>query len=510
MLPPSSLTTTSIRSGRSSPGPATSPLVSCRKVTSPSRAKARLVRGRARAAPIAEDTVPSMPARPRLATTIRCSPTGYSATIRSRSRTGLEAPTNSSPWGGQGGAQRARDVVRGQPLLGREEGVEAVAQLGVPAPPLGEPGGGGARGAGLPRLRGPGQVLLGLVVGPGGADDAGHPVPGVGPAGRTGDRDHLDVAARQQPGHRPGEGGVAVDHDLLDPAGELLVGEQQAVGADRVRAGARAAGGLREQRPAGTLGEHPRRRPGVVAGDHHGAASRGDGLGLRPRRVRGLGPGLPVRTAVAGVGPAAVHVGGQRVGELHVEVHRPRGLHAAAGRGDQVPGDQGAPGGDLVSLAHPVHAPRAGEGRRDVGEGADRAAEDLHLVGGLVGVGAAQARGPVGAEHDQRQPGVRGLEDGGVQVRHRGARGGHHRHRPARGPGHAEGEEAGRALVDPHVQPDPAGVGRRVQRERQRGGPGAGREHDVADPAAHELVDEHGGQGGRRVGGSGRVRGHED
>ena len=58
-------------------------------------------RGRPRAAPIAVETVPSMPDRPRLASTLRRSPTAYGATIRSRSRTGLEAPTTSSPSGGR-------------------------------------------------------------------------------------------------------------------------------------------------------------------------------------------------------------------------------------------------------------------------------------------------------------------------------------------------------------------------------------------------------------------------
>ena len=46
------------------------------------------------------ETVPSMPARPRLASTIRRSPTGWARAIRSRSRIGLLAPTKSRPPGG--------------------------------------------------------------------------------------------------------------------------------------------------------------------------------------------------------------------------------------------------------------------------------------------------------------------------------------------------------------------------------------------------------------------------
>ena len=63
----------------------------------PSARSPGCVRGRPSAAPIAVETVPSMPDRPRLAITLRRPPTSYGATIRSRSRIGLEAPTTSSP-----------------------------------------------------------------------------------------------------------------------------------------------------------------------------------------------------------------------------------------------------------------------------------------------------------------------------------------------------------------------------------------------------------------------------
>ena len=99
--PPSSLTTTIVRSGSGSPGPSTSPLASCRNVTSPMSARARLLAGRPSAAPIAVDTTPSMPDSPRLATTLRRAPTRQPCSIRSRSRIGLEAPTCSSPSGGR-------------------------------------------------------------------------------------------------------------------------------------------------------------------------------------------------------------------------------------------------------------------------------------------------------------------------------------------------------------------------------------------------------------------------
>ena len=53
-------------------------------------------------------------------------------------------------------------------------------------------------------------------------------------------------------------------------------------------------------------------------------------------------------------------------------------------------------------------------------------------------------------------PGVRRLQDGRVQVRHGRARRRHHGHRPPRPQREAQREEAGGALVDPHVQPQPS------------------------------------------------------
>ncbi len=88
MLPPLSFATMIRRSGRGSDGPMISPVRSCRKVSSPSRActpPSVTV-----ATPTAVETVPSMPESPRLAKT-----TGGDAETgaRSRSRIGEEDPT---------------------------------------------------------------------------------------------------------------------------------------------------------------------------------------------------------------------------------------------------------------------------------------------------------------------------------------------------------------------------------------------------------------------------------
>ena len=77
----------------------------------------------------------------------------------------------------------------------------------------------------------------------------------------------------------------------------------------------------------------------------------------------------------------------------------------------------------------------------------------------------------------------------GAEVRRGRAAGGDDRHRPA-ATWRAQRQEAGAALVDPYVQPQPTGGVSGRGRERERGAAAAGREHDVGDAAAHELIDE--------------------
>lgn len=182
-------------------------------------------------------------------------------------------------------------------------------------------------------------------------------------------------------------------------------------------------------------------------------------------------------------------------------MHRPRGAGAGADRGGHGPRQRGP---DVARLAGQA-------GRRGQVEGEPhRGAEDAHLVGGLVGTGAAQLVRPVGGQDEKRQPGVVRLEDGGVQVRHGGAGRGDHGHGEPRRfggggrAGEAEREEGGGALVDPHVQPQRRGadgslVGvRRVrERESERRAATAGGEDDVAHTERGQRLDEHAGGVGR-------------
>jgi hypothetical protein len=131
--------------------------------------------------------------------------------------------------------------------------------------------------------------------------------------------------------------------------------------------------------------------------------------------------------------------------------------------------------------------------------GAHERAEDAEVVGGLVGVGAAQARRTVGGDDDEPDIGMSGLEDGWVQVGDGRARRADHR-RGRAGLGQAEGEEACGPLVDAGVQAEVPRLGRVVRRERQRRVPGPGREHHLGDAGPLDEGRDHlAGQPGRRV-----------
>ena len=117
MPPPSLLTTTIVSCGNGSSGPTTSPLLSCRNVRSPMSAKAGPPPSRcqASAAPIAVETVPSMPDAPRFAMTV----TPSRGAAYWRSRTASEEPATSNAFCGN--AAYRVDAIAGpdQPVRSR-------------------------------------------------------------------------------------------------------------------------------------------------------------------------------------------------------------------------------------------------------------------------------------------------------------------------------------------------------------------------------------------------------
>ena len=307
-------------------------------------------------------------------------------------------------------------------------------------------------------------------------DDVRRGTPGVGPVGVRGGDDELDVGAGEQPADRAREGRVADDDDPLDLGGQ--VGEQEAVGAERRRPGAGVARGLAQQghsggrRPSGPGPAERRRRvahddDGPRAPLEHEGRGRVDrvDVGQHDLRQRDRGEG---------------RVGHERVVELHVEVHRPGEAAPRARRRGQEPSDLVR---DRLGVGDRRRRPYVG-------------GEQTLLLGRLVGPGPAERGRAVGAHHDQGNVAVPRLEDGGVQVGDGGARRRDDRDRTPRRLGQAEREEAGPALVHPHVQPQGAVAVRRPQHQRERGAPGARREHDLADATREQRRDE--GPGERR------------
>ena len=123
--------------------------------------------------------------------------------------------------------------------------------------------------------------------------------------------------------------------------------------------------------------------------------------------------------------------GRQGLAEGEVHVHRPRDPVEHAGR-------EGRGIGRVI---------RAVDGRRHVGA-RHEVAEDPRLPRGLVGPDAAQLLGPVGREEHEGDARMRGLERGGVQLGHGGARGRDHGDREAGLDGEPESQEPRGPLVD--------------------------------------------------------------
>ena len=316
---------------------------------------------------------------------------------------------------------------------------------------------------------------------------------GRAPPGRRADRTDRsgDVGPRPAAGVREGEDGhPRVGEQSLDrpvqgrAPGDDHLRRREIVGQHSVDEGAeqprsRTQPGVPDPRRG--FGDHRQTplahlRRCAGAGDHErGRRGVQRQRGCLDPAARNRRPRRPVRAS----GRSRAGVRDQRLGEGQVDVHRP-------GRRPQRCGDGPAHG----RAPRPVLALRVRRHGRRQGE-PHRPAEDPRLHDRLVRAGPDQLRRPVRGEHQQRHPGVGGLQDGRVQVRDGGARGRRHRHRTPGPQREAQREEAGGPLVDPDVQPQATGGVGGVQREGQRGVARAGAEHGVGDPAAHQLVDDH-------------------
>ena len=279
-------------------------MASCRNVTSPISANARLVRGAAeRGADRGGDgavDAGEAAVGDHLAAPADLVARDHQVEVADRAGGADEQ----QPLGREGPADRAGDLVRREVGLGGEQRVEPSRRRPRrrPATPRASAGSSGASTVEPLELAGPRRT-------------AAPPRPrgaGAGP--------DLDVVAGEQPGDRAGEGRVAEDDDPLDPAAQLAV-EQQPVAAQRVR---RRCGSRWWARRA-AASRRPRRAPGRA------------GRRRRRRRRRCAGPGdadlgqtvrSPWRTLRFGPNPHVLRhppvVGDQRVVELDVEVQRAR------------------------------------------------------------------------------------------------------------------------------------------------------------------------------------------
>ena len=269
------------------------------------------------------------------------------------------------------------------------------------------------------------------------------------------------------------------------------VAEQQPVGSGSRCSPVREplVGSASSGQPA-ALGQHPRRRAGVVAGDHHGARAGGDRLRRAAAAPRASSTDRrAARRRAHGAQPSPAS-GTSGSSSWTLRWTGPR-------RGGR--GDRGTARGQRAPAATCRRS--VPDRRRAVRRGV-RTARRRCRPGRWSGWRPCRAAAPgrSAVTHDERHAGVRGLEHRRVQVGDRRAATcvtTADRRRPW---GQPEGEEAGGPLVDAGVQPDQAGLGGVVRREGQRGVARArARARPRVTPPATSAVDaRHGPARSRR------------
>ena len=295
-----------------SPSPSSSPVRSCRNVRSPISANAGPppVRACTSAAPTAVEIVPSMPATPRLARTVR-SPRGTAS--RSTSRTGVEDPSTSREPAGARRRRRGRAGPRSAPARRRARrrppcrpAAAADRHAGRPAvvdvPPPGH-----RRGDRTRRRRWTGWRRA---------------------TRRDGGRLDVDPRVGEQRGDRPGQGRPADDDDPVGPVPGQPAGrtEQQRPAAHRRRRPCPArrlrddgqpntSQSARRPRPR-TPGRRRRRR----ASAPRQARSGEDACAVGRAAVHGAPSGRPAQGPASSSGSSSSGISGSRRRE--VQVHR--------------------------------------------------------------------------------------------------------------------------------------------------------------------------------------------
>ena len=373
--PPSSLTTTIVRSGRGSSGPITSAVgvVQEGHVADVARSPACCAAGRARRRSRSRRCRRCRPARGWRAPS-GARRRGRRGAIRSRSRIGLQAPTNEqAARRAARGVDRAGDVVRREAGLARPRSASSCRAdaSGRPrATPPARPG---------RRRRPPRRAPCSAV-------DRERPRRAQAPCAGAATTSTSSRASSRSTGRD--SVGCPNDDDPLDPArrGRCRAAAGRCGSRSRrcaSRWSARRAAASPPARPAPARAARRRRR--------------------RPRRCAGpsgstaLGPPGRARR-----GPRLRRRGRDRAG-------RPGGPSGTSGSSSWTLRCTG-PVGDQPASSRPRPRQRRASAKLAA------APKTPDLVGGLVGAGAAQPRRPVGGDDDQRHAGVGGLEHGRVQV----------------------------------------------------------------------------------------------
>src|SRR5512133_2651288 len=118
-------------------------------------------------------------------------------------------------------------------------------------------------------------------------------------------------------------------------------------------------------------------------------------------------------------------------------------------------------------------------------------AEELILVGGLVGTGVDQGAGTASRDHDQRHVRMPRLQHRWMQVGCRSARRREYGRRRTRSLGEPERQEARGALIDPDMQPQEPNPVSLETLIRQWGTSRAGSKYHVTDTAVDQLFNDH-------------------
>ena len=188
---------------------------------------------------------------------------------------------------------------------------------------------------------------------------------------------------------------------------------------------------------------------GSVAGDDNGVRCEVDLQRLVEVDRRGTRPLMAARPPSREIRRIRIRFGHKGFAQRYIELNRSGIGGTGTAGGSQHPARRRSP----LSVESVEIGAALGKSQAD--RGAHLGTEVTQLFHGLVGTGAQQFVRTIGAQDDQRNAGVVGLDDGGSDVGHRRAGGHRNRNRPAASQCQTDGQVPGGPLIDPHMQSQP-------------------------------------------------------